>query len=147
KVVDASTAQLGDTVAYTVTVTNAGTAAYTAASPARLDDDMSDVLDDATYLSDASASWGELDFTAPTLRWAGPLAACATVPLTCSGRLDDSVTGAGALHDTVASLAASNCAAGSVDVNCRAVTQVLAESVQAPTASGPLAFTGGNVGR
>src|SRR5690606_12546028 len=98
-------------------------------------------------LTDASARRGELDLTASTLRWGGRLAADQTITLTYSDLNNDSVTGDAALDNTVASLTTSNCAAGSVDVNCRAVTQVLAESVQAPTASGPLAFTGGNVGR
>ncbi|ALX65989.1 DUF7927 domain-containing protein [Microbacterium sp. XT11] len=79
----------GDVVAYTVTATNVGDTDYTVADPAVLFDDLSGVLDDATYNDDAAvvASDGD-DVPAPAfiepshLSWAGPLAAGESVELT-----------------------------------------------------------------
>lgn len=70
----------GDTVTYTVVLTNDGTSDYTAGTPARVLDDLSDVLDDASYVSGTVS----VDGAAPTaiapngsnqLVWSGPLAA------------------------------------------------------------------------
>lgn len=66
----------GDDVTYTVTATNTGNVDYTNESPAVVFDDLSGVLDDATYNEDAQASQpGELSYTAPILSWAGALPA------------------------------------------------------------------------
>jgi len=70
----------GDVVHYELTLTNTGTAPYTADVPAVLADDLSGVLDDATYNGDAAASAGPAPFyNAPTLTWSGPLAPGASV--------------------------------------------------------------------
>ncbi|MGY1551215.1 DUF7927 domain-containing protein [Microbacterium sp. A588] len=74
--------RVGDTVTYIVTATNVGAADYTDADPAYVFDDVSAVLDDATYNADASATLpGTVSYTAPTLSWSGALAAGATVEL------------------------------------------------------------------
>ena len=70
----------GDTVHYTVTLTNTGTGAFTVANPARLVDDLTGVLDDGTYQSDAAATVDGSPVSAPTyaaprISWSGPLAA------------------------------------------------------------------------
>ncbi|GAA4427248.1 hypothetical protein GCM10023169_26970 [Georgenia halophila] len=65
----------GDTVEYTVTVTNDGEGDYTAQTPAVAQDDLTGVLDDATYNGDASASAGTVSYAAPVLTWTGALAA------------------------------------------------------------------------
>ncbi|MGM7697928.1 DUF6923 family protein [Microbacterium sp. A84] len=74
--------RVGDTVTYIVTATNVGAADYTDADPAYVFDDLSAVLDDATYNAHASATLpGTVSYTAPTLSWSGALAAGATVEL------------------------------------------------------------------
>lgn len=86
----------GDTVNYTVTATNTGEVAYTSAVPAHIVDDLTDVLDDATYNNDAQANVtdgaGALAYTAPRLTWTGSLAIGASVTLrysvTYTGRGD-----------------------------------------------------------
>ena len=63
-----------------MTLTNTGTGAFTAANPARLVDDLTGVLDDATYQGDAAATVDGVAVAAPTyaaprISWSGPLAA------------------------------------------------------------------------
>ena len=66
----------GDTVSYTVRLVNDGAGDYTAADPATLVDDLTGVLDDATFNGVANASQGPAPtYTAPRITWAGPLAA------------------------------------------------------------------------
>ncbi|MDA2809476.1 GEVED domain-containing protein [Nocardiopsis sp. RSe5-2] len=79
--------QPGDTVTYTVTATNTGSAAYTGNDPAVVTDDLSGVLDDAAYGEDAAASAdgapvGEIAYSAPELTWSGPLEPGQTVTIT-----------------------------------------------------------------
>lgn len=66
---------VGETVEYTVTVTNQGPGVYTSDEPATFTDDLSDVVDDADYNNDASASVGSVSYDAPELSWEGALGA------------------------------------------------------------------------
>jgi uncharacterized repeat protein (TIGR01451 family)/fimbrial isopeptide formation D2 family protein len=78
----------GDVVHYTVTLTNSGSGDYTAADPAAVVDDLSAVLDDATFADDATADRGSAPtYTAPRLTWSGPLPAGQSVTLTYSVKL------------------------------------------------------------
>ena len=75
----------GDVVHYTVKMTNTGSGAFTVANPARMFDDLTDVLDDATYNNDAAADVGATPtYAAPRISWSGPLAAGQTVTVTYS---------------------------------------------------------------
>jgi fimbrial isopeptide formation D2 family protein/uncharacterized repeat protein (TIGR01451 family) len=75
--------RVGDTITYAVTATNTGDTAYTAEQPAVFSDDLTGVLDDATYNNDATADVaGDTTYTSPTISWSGALAAGATVTLT-----------------------------------------------------------------
>ncbi|MFD6178432.1 hypothetical protein ACFWE7_15480, partial [Isoptericola sp. NPDC060282] len=79
---DADT-RVGDTVTYTVSATNNGNGDYTADDPAVVMDDLSGVLDDATYNDDATSDVGDdPTFDDPMLRWSGPLPVGDTVTLT-----------------------------------------------------------------
>ncbi|GAA4160645.1 hypothetical protein GCM10022286_16980 [Gryllotalpicola daejeonensis] len=90
--------QPGETVHYAVTVTNTGQSAYTAASPASFKDNMSDVLDDATYNKDASHG---ATLSGTTLSWSGPLAVGQTIRITYSVTVDNPDTGNHRLLNTV----------------------------------------------
>lgn len=68
----------GDEVTYTITVKNVGSGAYTASAPASMTDDLSDVLDNATFDGQATATAGTVDYDEPKLSWSGPLAAGAS---------------------------------------------------------------------
>nr|WP_162239089.1 DUF11 domain-containing protein [Agreia sp. Leaf335] len=73
KTASTSSAVQGSTITYTVTVTNTGKVAYTEDKPASFRDDLTRVLDDATYNGDANASAGTVSYERPNLAWQGPL--------------------------------------------------------------------------
>ena len=114
----------GGTVEYTVTVTNTGQVPYTAASPAEFTDDLSAVLDDATYEEDAAADIGEVSYTDPVLSWSGALAPGETATITYSVTVSDPDMGDGSLENTVVGPSESNCEAGSGDPECSIVVPV-----------------------
>jgi fimbrial isopeptide formation D2 family protein/LPXTG-motif cell wall-anchored protein/uncharacterized repeat protein (TIGR01451 family) len=74
----------GDPVSYTVIVTNDGGTDYPAANPATATDDLSDVLDDATYNGDVAATSGTPAVSGSQLTWSGPLAQGDAVTITYS---------------------------------------------------------------
>ncbi|WP_163543239.1 DUF11 domain-containing protein [Occultella kanbiaonis] len=75
-----SAVEIGDVVTYTVRVWHLGLADI----EAELTDDLTDVLDDATWNDDAVASAGELTYAEPTLSWSGVLSEGDEVTLTYS---------------------------------------------------------------
>lgn len=87
--------RVGDTVNYTVEVTNTGDTDYTADEPAVAYDDLAGVLDDGTYNGDVTSSSGEVAYVEPSfLRWSGPLATGETVTLEYSITLTSGGDGA-----------------------------------------------------
>jgi fimbrial isopeptide formation D2 family protein len=120
KDVSATTISLGNTVNYTVTVANTGTVDFTDDNPAEISDDLSDVLDDATWVGNAEAGVGELTFGGTELTWHGPLAVGDSVTITYSVRVNSTMTGSGTLHNEVTGVSgSSNCAAGSGLEGCQ----------------------------
>lgn len=81
-----TTVKPGGTVTYTITVANTGTADE---PDAEWTDDLSDVIDDATYDNDAHATSGTVSYAKPTLTWHGPVAAGATETITYTVTVDD----------------------------------------------------------
>ena len=61
---------------------NDGAGDWTAVDPASVVDDLTDVLDDATWDNTATASAGSVSFTSPRLTWSGALAHGSTVTVT-----------------------------------------------------------------
>ncbi|MFT4082531.1 MAG: hypothetical protein QM638_08095 [Nocardioides sp.] len=119
KTADATEANPGDTIHYTVTVKNTGSVDYTAANPASFTDDLSSVLDDATYNRDAT---GGASYAAPTLSWSGALAAGATHRVRYSVTVDDPDTGDQHLDNTVVTPSGSggDCPTGTDNADCTA---------------------------
>lgn len=113
--------QAGDTVTYTVTVTQVGTGAVTGAS---LEDDLSDVLDDATWNDDlsASVSTASFDAAAEMLAWSGDLAVGQQVTITYSV----TVTSLGTESDTLANVVTSDgCDAGACETENPVVPKIV----------------------
>jgi fimbrial isopeptide formation D2 family protein/uncharacterized repeat protein (TIGR01451 family) len=83
----------GGEVTYTVTVTNEGPGVYSAAAPATVTDDLSEVLDDAEFGEIVSPATGaEFDAAAEELTWSGPLAVGESATITYTVTYD-STTG------------------------------------------------------
>ncbi|WP_370582692.1 GEVED domain-containing protein [Plantibacter sp. VKM Ac-2885] len=139
KTASAQTATPGTAVTYTVTVTNTGTAAYTADAPASFSDDLSAVLDDATYNADASATAGEVSFTSPTLSWAGPLEIGSPVTVTYTVTVNAAGTGDKTLTNTVTPTTPGGTC--TTEGSCTTTTQVQSFTVE-KTASAPTATPG-----
>jgi uncharacterized repeat protein (TIGR01451 family)/LPXTG-motif cell wall-anchored protein len=72
---------VGQRITYTITVSQRGAAAVPNAS---VTDDLTDMLDDATYNDHAKASSGTVDYPSPHLLWRGDLAVGQTVTITYS---------------------------------------------------------------
>jgi len=121
-----TTAHEGDTITYTITVTNNGQVAFTAADPATFTDDLTGVLDDAAYHDDARATSGTVSYAKPTLTWSGPLGLGATATITYAVTVDSPDTGDKVLANVVTS-PDGNCHAG--DPRCRTRTPVASYTV------------------
>ncbi|OLR92264.1 DUF11 domain-containing protein [Actinokineospora bangkokensis] len=107
---DRAVVRAGAPVAYTITVTNTGEVDYTDTDPATITDDLSGVLDDATYAGGAEASTGEpVTVNGTMLTWRGPLAKGATTTITYRVTVALPGTGDHLLRNTVTA-PGSNCA-------------------------------------
>jgi uncharacterized repeat protein (TIGR01451 family) len=129
-----STVSVGDKVIYTVTVDQHGEAALPGAT---VTDDMSKVLDDATYDRDAKASSGSVSYAAPKMTWKGDLSVGQKVTITYSV----TVTGDGDLK--LANVITSPDKRGACDtsIGCQTQHDVTAAAAQSSGAGG-LASTG-----
>ncbi|GAB3119018.1 DUF7927 domain-containing protein [Glaciibacter psychrotolerans] len=102
KVADRTETKPGETVNYTITVTNSGTVDFTVNTPVNFTDDLTAVLDDTSFISGSErASTGAVSYTEPTLAWTGALKAGKTATITYSVKVDDTVTGDHTLVNTV----------------------------------------------
>ena len=122
-------------------MTNTGQVAYTDENPASFTDDLSAVLDDATYANDATSTSGSgVTYTAPVLAWSGALGIGETVTITYSVTVNDPATGDRHLDNAVVTPpdSGANCAPGSTDPACienvPGSSYSIAKSVSAATA-------------
>ncbi|MEU1285101.1 hypothetical protein [Kitasatospora sp. NPDC005856] len=132
KTADRAQALPGDTVTYQVDVTNTGNTPITALN---VTDDLSAVLDDATYNGDAKATLGKVSYTQPVLTWTGDLPVGGTARITYTAKVTDPATGDHTLRNTVvADRPGGNCPPGSTAGECTATVTVTTSS-PSPTAS------------
>lgn len=130
-----SAVRIGDDIHYTVTITNNGTLPWTAANPASVDDDLTDVLGVGTYNDDAQASSGTLSYDTPILNWTGAIAAGASVTITYSvtTTTDSTRASAGGYEAinvvTTGPDVPSNCQAPTPDENCDAIVALQDPSI------------------
>ena len=126
----------GATITYQIVVTNTGAEAYTLASPASFRDNLSDVLDDATWVGSTQvpSTSGTVSFDAvnKTLNWSGALAVNASVTITYSVKTLTTSTGNLSLVNTVSPTGVGgSCASGA----CSVTITVLPEWSVTKTAS------------
>ncbi len=77
---EGTTVHPGDTVDYTITISNDGTGPVTDT----LTDDLTGVLDDATFVGNQTTTIGTVDYTAPDLVWSGTIPGGQTAVITYS---------------------------------------------------------------
>ena len=119
---DVSSAVAGGVVHYTVTVTNAAATPYAGAT---FTDDLTGVLDDASYNADATASTGTVLFTSPALTWTGTVPATGTATITFSVTVNNPDTGNKILSSALTSISVgSNCLLGGTDPACSSTVTV-----------------------
>jgi uncharacterized repeat protein (TIGR01451 family) len=143
KTASVSTSTPGATVSYTITVADTGQTPYTSAS---VTDDLTGVLDDASYNADASATGGTVSYSSPDLTWTGDLASGGSVTITYSATVDDPETGDKIMANTVTSAApGSNCLSGTTNPACSATVAVVTGilSISAPAGADLGAITVG----
>lgn len=118
KTADVDSTAGNEEVNYTVTVTNSSALPVVAAN---FTDPLTQILDDATYNSDALASSGVVTFTSPNLTWVGTIPASTTVTVTYSVTVHGAITGDQILSGRVSSTsvpASDNCLVDSTDPRC-----------------------------
>ncbi len=127
KTASTATAVAGQTVTYTVVVTDSGQTPY---SGAAFSDSLSGVLRDASYNSGTTATAGTAAFSSPNLTWSGDLAVGASATITYSVTVGNPDTGSGVLTNTVTSATAgNNCPAGSTDPRCTVTVDISALTI------------------
>jgi uncharacterized repeat protein (TIGR01451 family) len=109
----------GQRVTYTITVTNTGAADFTASDPAAVEDDLTNVLDDADYNDDARADSGAVSYASPHLSWSGPIPVGESVQITYSVTVKDPDDGDRTLQNAITTTGDGNCLPGGHDADCR----------------------------
>ncbi|MER5619667.1 putative Ig domain-containing protein [Streptosporangium sp. NPDC002544] len=110
----------GETVTYTVTISNSGLTPYVGAT---FTDDLTDVLDDSTYNNDAVAGTGTVGYTAPDLTWTGTVPAGGSTTVVYSVTVNTSPDG-NLVNTLVSTSPDGNCAAASTDPRCSVTVTV-----------------------
>ena len=127
KTASTATAAPGQTVTYTVTVTNSGQTPYTGAA---FSDSLSGVLADASYNNNATATDGTVSYASPVISWTGDLTVGATATITYTVTVNSPDTGTHVLTNTITSATAgNNCPAGSTDPRCTATVDISALTI------------------
>ena len=128
KTTSSANVEPGGVVGYTITVTNSGQTAYSAATgtAAVVTDSLVGVLDDAGYDNDATATVGTVGYSSPTLSWTGDLAVGASAVISYSVTATTPAAGDKMMTNTaVSSSTGSSCLPASNGAGCSATTTIL----------------------
>jgi large repetitive protein len=143
KTASTATAAPGQTITYTVTVTDSGQTPYAGAT---FTDDLSGTASDAAYNGDAAATAGSVAYAAPDLTWTGNLSPGDSATVTYSVTVHNPDTGGHVLTNIVTSTTLdNNCPSGSTDTRCTATVDVSGFTI-VNTASTATTTPGGTVG-
>lgn len=140
--VSGSEVEPGDEITYDVTITNLDDPDAVAIEGVVVNDDLSDVLDDATVTSGPTTTSGSVSITGDTLTWEGDLAPGATVTVTYTVTVnDEDDLGDRVLRNVVSSgdERAVNCPPGDPGPECSTDHEV----PEPPTPPGPETEVGG----
>ncbi|MGD0705108.1 MAG: hypothetical protein ABSA02_35125, partial [Trebonia sp.] len=140
----AGTTTPGSTVSYTVTVTNTG---HVDVSNIAFALPLSDVLDDAAYNNNATASAGLVSVAGPQLTWNGNLDQGQSAVIRFTVTVNDPDTGNKTLTDTITSATpGSSCpASGTAPAACTATVTVLVPGLTITATAGSATTTPGSV--
>ena len=112
----------GQTVSYTLTITDNGQTAYTGATVT----DTLKVFDDATYNTDAAATSGTVSYASPVITWTGDLAVGASAVITWTVTVHNPDTGDKTLITVATSTnPGSSCPRASSAAGCSLTVPVL----------------------
>ncbi|MGO4535266.1 DUF7927 domain-containing protein [Leifsonia sp. 2MCAF36] len=112
----------GDTVHYEITLRNSGSQAF---GGAVMSDDLTDVLREASFNGDHSASSGALTYTAPVLSWVGTLQPGESATITYSVTVNSPDLGDHTLvNAAVSESRGSTCTVGTADPRCTTLVRV-----------------------
>jgi len=115
KTASSTLAKPGQKVTYTVELRNTGDVTHPGVT---FTDDLSGLLDDASFDHDHSATSGTVSFTEPRVAWSGDVAAGQTVTVTYGVTVNDPPAGDLRLSGELVGPEGSNCEAGSADRAC-----------------------------
>ena len=119
---DTAAAVPGQTVSYTLTVTDHGQTPYAGATVTA----TLNLLDDATYHHDAAAASGTVSYASPVITWTGDLAVGASAVITWTVTVNNPDTGDKNLATVAASAdPGSSCPPGSSTAGCTLTVPVL----------------------
>ncbi|GAA2030185.1 hypothetical protein GCM10009839_32310 [Catenulispora yoronensis] len=122
KTTNTQTAHPGDKVTYTLTVTNHSGFTLT---PATATDDLTTLLNSATYNGDAHASTGTISVTDKTLHWTGPLADGATATISYSVTIGaEAAVGSTLTNAVTSAVVGAECGSGSA-LPCSASVRIV----------------------
>lgn len=129
-----TTSRPGETIAHTVQVTNTGPVDFPAAS---FKEDLSTVLDSATYNGDVKTTQGTIDYAEPHLAWSADLAPGATATVTYSVTVTDAREGDAMLTSAIVPGSPMVCEGCGSEVRIARLRQEISASPSGETALKP----------
>ena len=139
---DTAAAVPGQTVTFTVTITDHGQTPYTGATVT----DTLNLLDDATYHNNAAATSGTVSYASPVITWTGDLAVGASAVITYTVTVNNPDTGDKSLATVAASTdPGSSCPPSSSNAGCSLSVPVLTPALTIVKTASTTTATAGQI--